>query len=159
MDHCGCMKCAFKQDACGITRGIEMGLSTGHIAIALLATCLTWRAVFGAESPAVESPKFATPCLTRSELIAVKTSRSIIAEVALTLQLSAEDRTTNRFTATLLQQAAENLWDSYNAVSSQKEIADLLDKALARMAADDVAKLHEIVLALVAIENTDEQCS
>jgi hypothetical protein len=115
-----------------------MGLSTGRIGLFLLATCLTWEA-------AGSSP--------------VKTSRSIIAEVALTLQLSAEDRTTNRFTTTLLQQAAENLRDSYNAVSSQKEVANLLNKALDRMAVDDVAKLHEIVLALVAIENTDEQCS
>jgi hypothetical protein len=159
MDSCGCIKCAFKQDACGITRGIEMGLSTGRIGLFLLATCLTWEAVFGAGSSPVESQKFAAPCFTRSELIAVKTSRSIIAEVALTLQLSAEDRTTNRFTTTLLQQAAENLRDGYNAVSSQKEVANLLNKALDRMAVDDVAKLHEIVLALVAIENTDEQCS
>jgi hypothetical protein len=133
-----------------------MGLSTGRIGLFLLATCLTWEA---AGSSPVETQKFVAPCFTRSELIAVKTSRSIIAEVALTLQLSAEDRTTNRFTTTLLQQAAENLRDSYNAVSSQKEVANLLNKALDRMAVDDVAKLHEIVLALVAIENTDEQCS
>jgi hypothetical protein len=134
-----------------------MNSTAGCTAVLILAGCSICSFAFGAGSHApVDS---STTCLARSELIALKASKSLVGEIALTLHLAAEGRTTHQFTTTLLQQAAEELRSSQNALSSRKNIADLLDEALAGMVVDDVTKLHEIAANLVSIEMANEQCS
>jgi hypothetical protein len=134
-----------------------MNSTAGCTAVLILAGCSICSFAFGAGSHTpVDS---SATCLARSELIALKASRSLLGEMALTLHLSAEGRTTDQYTTTLLQQAAEELRSSQNALSSRKNIADLLDEALAGMAAHDFEKLHEIAAKLISIETSNEQCS
>jgi hypothetical protein len=109
----------------------------------------------GSHVPNASSAK----CLGRSEVIALKASRSLVGEMALTLQLSLEGRTTEQFATSLLQQAAEELRSSRSALRSRTNIAALVDEALAPMPVGSVARLNEIAAKLNSIEVADEQCS
>jgi hypothetical protein len=127
----------------------------GLIKIYLLAGCLMSGFLFGEAFGAVADPV----CLSRSELIALKNSRSLVAEAALALSLSAQGRTTKRFTATSLQEAAEDLENAKSDLSGEERIADLLDASLTAIRSHDLDSLLNIGSSLLSIEKANEQCS
>lgn len=132
-----------------------MDLIKGRIKVYLLAGFFLSGIIFGVGFRAAAEPV----CLSRSELIAVKNSRSLVAEAALILSLSAEGRTTERFTGTSLQQASEGLDDAKSDLNSEGRIAELLDASLAAIRTRDLESLRDIASRLFSIEKTNEQCS
>jgi hypothetical protein len=90
-------------------------------------------------------------------LIEKKTSRSIVAESALTIELAATGRVPRTFADTMLDQATGDLESSAKKLANDRPAADLLTEAIARISARDVPALRVIAARLLALEKTDEQ--
>jgi hypothetical protein len=98
-------------------------------------------------------------CLSRSELLALKDSRSVVAEATLGAELFAEGRTTNTFVATLMEEAADQLDSAKASLRDRQQLTRLLDEALGKLASREAAPLRDISVQLLSIEQSNEQCS
>jgi putative membrane protein len=98
-------------------------------------------------------------CLSREDLLALKDSRSVIAEAALGTQLFADSRSTSTFTNTLLDEARDELQSARSSLADLARASHLIDSALTDISAQNAASLRDISAQLLAMEHANEQCS
>jgi putative membrane protein len=98
-------------------------------------------------------------CLSRGDLLAVKDSRSVIAEAALGIQLFVDGRSTSTFTNTLLNEAKDELQSARGRLAGLAEASHLIDLAVSNISGRSAGPLRDISAQLLAMEHANEQCS
>jgi hypothetical protein len=141
-----------------------MGLRSATANLAMLAgLLLSALSAYGQAKPPSDMAQSdqAGPqrCLSRRNLLALKESRSVIAEAALGTQLFADGRSTSTFTNTLLDEARDELQSARNSLADLAKVSHLIDSALAGISAQNAASLRDISAQLLAMEQANEQCS
>jgi hypothetical protein len=137
-----------------------MGVKRLALITMLAGVTLFGSPLLGQTPPTSDSAKTDEPrCLTRSELIALKESRSVVAEAALAAELFAGGGTTNTFAATLMKEGSEQLEGAKASLEDREQLTRLLDSALGKLASRDAAGLRDISMKLFSIEWSNGQCS
>jgi hypothetical protein len=122
--------------------GIALGLSAFRRTVLILAVSLLFWPAGRADAEASSS----------SQLIAVKTSRSLLAEADLVKELESVGRVTHVFADALSDQAREQLESLEPKLTENEKALGLLHTGLAEMSAGNLPGLKVIIDQLLTIE-------
>jgi uncharacterized protein HemX len=94
-----------------------------------------------------------------AQLVAIKKSRSLVAEADFSAELYERGKTTSRFNRELLKQANDELESARKSLQGNDEAIALIDAAQSQVQSGNGVSLRAIADKLIALERANGQCS